>query len=341
MAVTVCVPTHRGRLRHVSELLASLLIAARAVDVPVEIIVVDDSPEPEFQELRRRCSQLGVRHLRGPRAVGAKRNLAVQAASHDLLLFVDSDCMATPELIAGHLDALAGAPADVAGVAGATIWSGERTPLWQVLDFSRLYQNAADVATRYTQVGWATTSNLCVRRDVFTRLGGFDEGVFTVVGGEDVDLGVRACDHGYRWLTCARAAVLHQRDAVGRWSQVLAKQFTYGRADVFLSSRHRHRRTWRANPVAISLMSMVFAVVGVRVGLPPWALLAGAVPVLVALLRTGPQPVRRWGGALVDLAFDAGITWEALRQGRPASAVCTFVYTDDREFRPRRAASRV
>lgn len=338
--MTVCVPTHRGRLRHVSELLASLLIAARAVDVPVEIIVVDDSPEPEFQALRWRCIQLGVRHLRGPRSVSAKRNLAARAAGHDLLLFVDSDCVATPELIAGHLDALAGAPADVAGVAGATIWSGERTPLWHVLDFSRLYQNAVDVADRYTEVGWATTSNLSVRRDVFTRLGGFDEGVFTVVGGEDVDLGVRACDRGYRWLTCGRAAVLHQRDSADRWGRVLAKQFTYGRADVFLSSRHRHRRTWRANPVAISFTIMVLAVVGVRVGLPPWILLIGAVPVLLALLRTGPQPVRRWGGALVDLAFDAGITWEALRRGRPASAVCTFDYTDDREFLPRRTATR-
>ncbi|HEY0697186.1 MAG TPA: glycosyltransferase, partial [Micromonospora sp.] len=323
-----------------SELLASLLIAARAVDVPVEIIVVDDSPEPEFQALRRWCLQLGVRHLPGPRAVGAKRNLAVRAASHDLLLFVDSDCVATPELIAGHLDALAGAPADVAGVAGATIWSGERTPLWKILDFSRLYQNAVDVAASYTQVGWATTSNLCIRRDVFTRLGGFDEGAFTVVGGEDVDLGARACDHGYRWTTCPQAAVLHQRDSAGRWSRVLAKQFTYGRADVFLSSRHRHRRTWRANPVAISFMIMVLAVVGVRVGLSPWVLLTAAIPVLVALLRTGPQLVRRWGGALVDLAFDAGITWEALRQGRPALALCTFVYTNDREFRPRQAASR-
>ncbi|GAA2367735.1 hypothetical protein Cme02nite_28450 [Catellatospora methionotrophica] len=338
--MTVCVPTHRGRLRHVSELLASLLVAARAVDAPVEIIVVDDSPEPEFQALRCRCVQLGVRHLRGPRAAGAKRNLAVRAASHDVLLFVDSDCVATPELIVGHLAALAGAPADVAGVAGATIWSGDRTPLWQILDFSRLYQNAGDVAARYTQVGWGTTSNLCVRREAFVRLGGFDEGAFTVVGGEDVDLGVRACDQGYRWLTCARAAVLHQRDAAGRWSQVLAKQFTYGRADVFLSSRHRHRRTWRANPVAISLMAMVFAVAGVRTGLPPWVLLGAAVPVLVALPRTGPQLVRRWGGALVDLAFDAGITWEALRQGRPVSAVCTFVYTDDREFLPGRAATR-
>ncbi|MFD0599362.1 hypothetical protein ACFQZ4_49460 [Catellatospora coxensis] len=137
-----------------------------------------------------------------------------------------------------------------------------------------------------------------------------------MVGGEDVDLGVRACDRGYRWLTCARAAVLHQRDSAGRWSQVLAKQFTYGRADVFLCSRHRHRRTWRANPVTTSLMIMMFAVAGVRVGLPLWTLLAGAVPVLAALLRTGPQPVRRWGGALVDLAFDAGITFEAVRQRR-------------------------
>jgi glycosyltransferase involved in cell wall biosynthesis len=350
--LTICIPTHRGRGRYVADLLVSLTVARRALSIPVEIIVVDDSPDPEFHALDHRCAELAVRHLRGPRPAGAKRNLAARKARFDVLLFVDSDCLATADLLSAHVEALRAAPSDVAGVVGRTIALDESRGTgprdWQPLDFSRWCR--AGAVPPAERVVWGPTSNLSIHRAVFLRLGGFDEGIFTPVGGEDVDLGARVCDIGYRWIIGPEAVVLHRRDASGRLTQILNKQFMYGRADVFLTSRHRGRRDWRANPFA-------FGVVAGLICLPftgPAPLLGGLavlgpplVYLAVDLARRGlrrtadpPRPngfpprtggrlahlARHVSGVLVDLSFDAGIAWEALRRGRPLLALRRFPY---------------
>jgi GT2 family glycosyltransferase len=61
---------------------------------------------------------------------------------------------------------------------------------------------------------WATTSNLACRRAAFDRVGGFDPDTPTVVGGEDVDFGVRLCEVGYVVATNPDARVLHARDHI-------------------------------------------------------------------------------------------------------------------------------
>jgi hypothetical protein len=311
--------------------------------------------------LVRRVELVHPADLRGPRPAGAKRNLAARLASYNSLLFIDSDCLATSDLLTGHVAALATAGADVAGVAGRTVMYGAKTALWQALDYSRLYNTCFDFAETYEQVGWGVTCNLSVRRDVFTRLGGFDESAFTLIGGEDVDLGARACDLGYRWVTSVEATAMHRRDSLMRYRQVVAKLFTYGRADVFLTSRHPRRRTWQANPFALGALAGLATLP--LVALAPLLLLvvpaAAAVPPVAAvvadLLRRGrpratvygpavaPFPPRSDGrlrhvwrhltGAVVDQAFNAGIVWEALRRWRPALAMCAFVYSSEPEFR--------
>jgi glycosyltransferase involved in cell wall biosynthesis len=355
--LTVCIPTHRGRSSYVADLLDSLEKAKQTTDTPVEIIVVDDSPEEEFDELDRRCAGSSVQHVRGPRPAGAKRNLAARLAAHDLLLFVDSDCLATPDLLSGHVRAMRDAPEDVAGVAGRTVMYGPRTDVWRALDFSRLHNTCFDFAEAYETVGWGVTCNLSVRRDVFQQLSGFDERAFTVIGGEDVDLGARLSDHGYRWVTSIVGTVLHRRDPIDRLTQVFAKLFTYGRADVFLTARHPSRRTWHINPFAVGVAGALLVV--------PFVPAAGAVavvlPPVVAVAidlsrRRRPRPtvygplsppfpqrttgrlvhfLRHLRGAVLDLAFDAGVVWEAVRRGRPDLALRTFVYASEPEFQLR------
>ncbi|MEE6259848.1 glycosyltransferase family 2 protein [Plantactinospora sonchi] len=346
--LTICIPTHRGRGRYVSALLTSLAAPRRTLSVPVEIIVVDDSPDEEFHALDRHCAELAVRHLRGPRPAGAKRNLAAREARFDLLLFIDSDCLATADLLTAHVDALRAAAPDVAGVVGATVALDDGPRPWQPIDFSRWCR--ADADPPKGPVVWGPTSNLSILRAVFLRLGGFDEDIFTPVGGEDVDLGARLCDHGYRWTASPRAVVLHRRDATGRLPQILNKQFMYGRADVFLTARHRARRRWRANPFVLGVLAGLACLpftgpaplIGILVLLgPPLAYLA--VDLARRDLGRAADPARRDGfpprtggwlahlarhvsGVLVDLSFDAGVAWEALRRGRPLLALRRFPY---------------
>ena len=103
--VSVVVPV-LGRVPSTERMLASLRAAAERCPEPVEIILIDDSGPTDAARHREHCDRHGARYLRGPRHVGAKRNLGVRHASHDLLLFTDSDCRATPDLLRIHVEAI-------------------------------------------------------------------------------------------------------------------------------------------------------------------------------------------------------------------------------------------
>jgi hypothetical protein len=314
--------------------------------------------------VEHRCRAVGAKYLRGPRSVARKRNLAVEQASYDIILFVDSDCLLTENSLAEHLRALRRAPGDVAGAAGRTVMFGEVNRVWKILQYSRLLNACFDFAELYTQVAWGVTCNLSVRREVFQKLGGFAEENYTLVGGEDVDLGIRATEQGYRWITAPRATVLHRRDSIARMHHVLCKLFTYGQADVFLMMRHPHRRTGHPNPFAVGLI----AALGVSPALASWPTLvfmAMLVPYILTILMNsfsrreretlyGTRLVRTHGpvgnplieflrklrGAAIDEIFDAGILWEALRRGRPHLSLYHFAYANEKEFVQRDTLSR-
>lgn len=96
-SVSVVVPV-RGRVAATERMLAGVRAAARCPE-PVEVLLVDDSGPEDAARHREQCERHGARYLRGPRHAGRKRNLGAAHASHDLLLFLGSDCRASPGLL--------------------------------------------------------------------------------------------------------------------------------------------------------------------------------------------------------------------------------------------------
>jgi len=356
--VSVVACSHAGRLPWLRRLLASLVVAAERAPEPSEVIVVDDSPEPEAARVREVCARHGAVYVRGPESVGGKRNAGCLRARFDVLLFTDSDCVAEPELLAAHLRALRGAGDEVGAVLGLTTMAGEETFPWRVAAGSRFYNQCFDFALRYERVLWGTTSNLACRRGAFDRVGGFDRDPLTRAGGEDVDFGVRLSEAGYTILTDPRAAVLHARDHVTRLGQIRRSLFMYGRADVYLLLRHPGRSVLPPVPtrrvvltaaavVALALVVLapgVPRVAGVVLGLLTlvvWA--CGVAGRLVALYR-GPAAGRRdrfvlaFMAAATDAWYRFGRLWEATRQRRPLLVLRRFVYTGSPEFVRRRVS---
>lgn len=358
--LSVCVPTHTGRGGLVADLLDLLVVAAFNVPEPIEILVVDDAEGDEAERLERKCDEVGARYLRGPRSAGRKRNLAAEQASHDLLFFVDSDCLVTSQTLAAHLNALRQAPEDVAGVVGLTVMDGPVTKVWRTIENTQFHNPCFDFAERYEQVGWGTTANLSVRRRVFLEAAGFPADIFTLVGGEDVDFGLRVTDLGYRWITSREALVLHRRGPISRLGQVFERLFTYGRADVYLADRYPGRRD--LHPNGYGLAAALAAVALLTRG--RWRRAAAAAVVLVpmaALVREawrrasstatlygerqrdgvqdtgGPGQIgRHLKASVIDSVFDIGIAWEAIRRAKPLRTFVRFRYVDDTTFRPRR-----
>jgi glycosyltransferase involved in cell wall biosynthesis len=154
-------------------------VAAQALDGEFETIVVDDASSDATATIAEAAGARVIRHAE-PLGPGRARNAGAAAASGDALAFVDADCVPAPGWLAAGLEALEGAGLAQGRVEPdpeATLGPFDRT-LW-VTRATGLYESA----------------NLFVRRDVFERLGGFDDGLLELTGehfGEDVIFGWRA-----------------------------------------------------------------------------------------------------------------------------------------------------
>jgi glycosyltransferase involved in cell wall biosynthesis len=142
----------------------------------LEVIVADDGSSDATFELAEDFGD-PVRAVRnsGRRGPGNTRNAGVRAARSDVIAFTDADCYPEPDWLARGLKALDGA--DLVQGAVSPDPEAERTP------FDRtVIVNGDD--------GYFRTANMFVRRDLFERIGGFEDWI--VERGGDPPFGWRA-----------------------------------------------------------------------------------------------------------------------------------------------------
>jgi hypothetical protein len=323
-------------------LLESLDAAITKCAEPVEVLVVDDSVPADAERHRANCAAFDARYLTGPRHVGAKRNVGVRSAAYDLVMFIDSDCLATPELLQRHTETLRAAPDSVGAVAGPTFVQGADTALFRVMSRSRKLNSAFEWPAQARRVLWATTSNLALRRHVFDAVGGFAERPLTVVGGEDVDLCIRLNEAGYA-IVCDRDAVaIHDKSSIESLGTVCRRLVTYGQSGQWLLSVHPGRGRPKLNRVGAVAVAAVVGLAASRASRRKSLLLVPAVA--AALLardvreRMGvDQPTPRTlaeatGCAALDWCFDVGEVVAACRLGRPDRVFTGFRWTEDPAF---------
>jgi glycosyltransferase involved in cell wall biosynthesis len=339
--LSVVVPV-KGRVAETRALLASLREAALDCPEPVEIILVDDSAPADARLHEQTCADHRARYLTGPRNVGAKRNLGVRQAGYDLVLFIDSDCRATRNLVRRHVATLRSAPPDVAAVAGPTYVQGADSPVFRIMKRSKLLNAAFEWPAACRRVAWATTCNLAIRRSAFEAVGGFAEHPLTVVGGEDVDLGIRLTEAGWKIICDAQAVVLHDKGSIDSLVTVGRRLVTYGRSGQWLLSVHPTRGRPKLNRVSALAVAAVTAVTRLRTSRGRSALVVPLVAgVLLAKDTLGRlDPGERPAGAVaeavacaaLDWAFDLGEFIAALQLRRPDRLFTGFGWTDDPAF---------
>jgi GT2 family glycosyltransferase len=278
--ISVVVPMHSGRLPLLGRLLTSVRRSAEALREPWECIVVDDSPTPESRAVEDVCREHGARYLRGPQRVGSKRNVGAAAAGYDILYFIDSDCVASEALLRAHGDALRAAPASVGGIVGMTEFFGKGSMVWDISERSQMW-SSFQWPRRFVQVLWGPTVNLSIRRSAFRAVGGFEEDTWTVVGGEDIALGIRLTDAGWTLGTSREALVLHDREHVGL-RQMLRRFRLYAEGELYVCALFPQRTRRHLSPM---LIGSAVAVLGLAAGLatPLRWLLATPVLAIVAM----------------------------------------------------------
>jgi glycosyltransferase involved in cell wall biosynthesis len=218
---SVIVPAHNNpgeTLRAVQSLRAQVEKAKN-----VEVIVVDDGSDPPLaKSLRGELDGRRFRIIRNERVLGrgAARNAGSRVARGAVLVFMDSDMTAHPDLVQRHLSVHD--VEDGVGCIGRVIWTGT-----SLLD-RYLETRGVQKLRRGENVPWRylVSGNFSCTKSDFQRAGCFNEGI-TRWGGEDTLMGYDLHEVGVKLLYAGGAVTYHHNRI--SLQDVCRKNYTFGR----------------------------------------------------------------------------------------------------------------
>lgn len=263
--VSVLLVSWNGR-HHLEECLPALA-AQRDPGVPWEVLVLDngsrDGTVRWLQEHWTGLDRPRVRLVESHRNLGfcAGNNRLVAEAAHDAVALLNNDTRPRPDWLAALVDALAGAPPDVAAVSGQIVdWEGDRLDFARgavtfdghafQLDFRRPLERAT-VPPAGAELPFACGGNMLVRKRSFLEAGGFDEAYFAYL--EDVDLGWRLWSGGERVIFTPEAVVHHRSSATSDLLGSFNRGFLFERNAFLTVYKNAEEELWRGLMPAVML----------------------------------------------------------------------------------------
>lgn len=203
--VSVVVPT-----KNVQRTLDRCLRSIRSQTYPrLELVVVDNFSSDHTFQLAEQLADIAVQA--GPER-SAQRNLGIELASGDYILWIDADMVLTPHVVADAVAAAERAAATAVFIPEQTVGSG--------------FWTACRALERRCYVGVELIeAPRLVRRSWFVDQGGF---VDDVAGQEDADIRMRLLRHG-RPMPHIDTVILHDE---GRLTLrfILRKRYYYGKS---------------------------------------------------------------------------------------------------------------
>ena len=241
--VSIIIPSH-NRAYQLERCLRSLFVMDYPVHNGLEIIVVDDASTDEtstmlqqlLQEPVARGKEIHIIHHSHQQGVARCRNAGAEAAHYDLLAYIDSDCVASPNWLADLVPAFQ----DVhIGAIGGLIRAYERhSMLGRYEDVrSSLFMGSHPQQVRLEgPLTYLPTANFLVRRSIWQQLGGFAPLAF----GEDVDFCRRLLNTSFNILYLPQGTVYHDY-RTRLWPFISIHAF-YASSEAALLQRHPSER---------------------------------------------------------------------------------------------------
>lgn len=201
---SICVATYR-RLELLEKLLKSLLDQDIDSKVTFEIVVVDNDHRKSAEMVVRQVMSTADRPLRyfcqPERNISLARNLAVEKALGEYVVFIDDDEIAPPRWLHHLFTTMR--ESNVDGVIGAVMpVFNDETPAWmrnRELFYGHMPETGAN--------GPKYTSNAIVKASLLKRLEGPFDPAYGISGGGDTHLFERLDQLGGRFIFCREAFV--------------------------------------------------------------------------------------------------------------------------------------
>ncbi len=280
----------KGRVALLIDLMKSIKVTRDNYSGDCEVLIIDDSSDEESREIQEACKKYDCIYVYFKNGVSAKRNHGVSLAGNDVILFLDSDCIATEHMIEQYAEKYA--DPKVAAVAGPLEFVGPDTWFWKAIEATP-YLTCFYLPKYVPYLEWGVTANFSVRREVFLEVGGFDES-FVRPAGEDVDLGIMIRDAGYEIAGSPKSLVYHSKKTWIPVKAMFRRLHFYGSADCDLITKHPERGEvvlpkrsflYIIYTVLIALVSLAAANPLLLLGIPALILLENIITsVLVNLL---------------------------------------------------------
>ena len=263
LRISVVIPTY-NRLETLERVIPAL-VAQDLRRGEFEVIVADSNSTDGTREFLADVAREypDIRHLPGPYTGRASaRNAGIGAARAPVVLFIDSDILASPDLLSRHLEHH-DRPGERA-VVGMEVQCDTYDAYLAKRDDPSL--RAPLHGTNGKRLSWLyfLTGNASVRRDVLDRVGRFDE-AFTGYGHEDLELGFRLQRAGIPIVYEPRAVNYHWQHIP--WDEQQRKYELAGRSTVRFFRKHPIwdvRLRLGMTPVSLALHDVIGALPPLR-----------------------------------------------------------------------------
>ena len=236
--VSVVMPTYNrwDQLRAALDALAAQTVPADEIEV---VVVSDGSTDETDDHLRAGRTPRPVVFVgQANRGAAAARNAGVDAASGELVVFIDDDVVAAPDCIAAHLAAHERSPGRRVVIGPLLTPTDAPLEPWVQWEQAMLYKQYDAMA----RGDWAPTArqfytgNASLPRRMLVDIGGFDESFRRA---EDVELAYRLNDEGVTFeFEFEARAFHHARRSYESWLSIAS---SYGRSDVVFWRDHGQR----------------------------------------------------------------------------------------------------
>lgn len=227
MKISVIVPAYNAE-KYIGQCIKALLNQAYRHE-DYEVIVVDDgSIDKTVDIIKTHPVRYIYQKNHGP---ATARNNGVKEAKGDIILFTDSDCIATPNWIEEMVRSFKSL--DIAAVKGAYL-TNQKEVIARLAQVE--FEERFEMLKKAESIDMVDTYSAGFRRDIFLQMGGFDTS-FPVANNEDTDLSYRMSKEGFKMVFNPDAIVYHLKhpDSIkkyarlkfwrGYWRMVVYKKF--------------------------------------------------------------------------------------------------------------------